>query len=295
MLKLHELKEVNMRIEAWYQVERSKIAIQAQIKDIEISEKIRIYHHSIHQKAVKKSSILRLQTETGLLEGHTACAEYLERSVAAHLLQPAVLDAASQEAMLSEVSEVFTQEDNDMMCALPDKAEVRKVLMSCRAHAAPGTDGLTAFLYQQHWDLLGDGLTEVTQAVFRGQQPTASQRTSLMVFGTKPKKKNSLKAADKRKISLLNSDLKLLRSTMTRTVSPHQLVAGSDRRLHHGIALARDAIQAAGRSRAGCRILDTDLVSAFCNMVLTWSLLVLNKKGLCKEACDRLTNISVYR
>ena len=135
----------------------------------------------------------------------------------------------------------------------------------------------------------------MTQAVFRGQQPTASQRTSLMVFGTKPKKKNSLKAADKRKISLLNSDLKLLRSTMTRTVSPHQLVAGSDRRLHHGIALARDAIQAAGRSRAGCRILDIDLVSAFCNMVLTWSLVVLNKKGLCKEACDRLTNISVYR
>ena len=50
---------------------------------------------------------------------------------------------------------------------------------------------------------------------------------------------------------------------MKRTVSPLQLVAGDDRRLHHGIALARDAIHAAGKSKHGCGILDTDLVAAF--------------------------------
>ena len=297
--KLPELREVNIRLDNWYNEESNKIALQANIKDIEQSENIRIYHHAINQNLIKKSSILRLQTDGGLLEGHRACAEYLEQSVASHLLQPAALDPVAQQVLLSEVKEVFTEQDNKMLCALPTKEEVLKVLKSCESHSAPGTDGITAYVYKQHWDLLGDSLTNVVQAVFRGQQPTASQRTSLMIFGTKPKKKLSLKPTDKRKISLLNVDFKLmsgveaarLRSTMTRTVSPHQLVAGSDRRIHHGIALARDAIQAAGKSKLGCGILDTDLVSAFCNMVLFWAIQVMRRKGMCQEACNRLLNL----
>ena len=120
-----------------------------------------------------------------------------------------------------------------------------------------------------------------------------------MVFGAKPKKSKSLKPKDKRKISLLNVDFKTmtgidakrLRKVMTHTVSNFQLVAGEDRRIHHGIALARDAINAAGKSRSGCGILDTDLVAAFDWMVIPWVLLVLEKKGLCKEAINRATNL----
>ena len=118
---------------------------------------------------------------------------------------------------------------------------------SCNQHAAPGTDGRTAYMYRQCWDLL----TEVIQAVFKGSKPTTSQQTSLMVFGAKPKKLQSFKPKDKRKLSLLNVDFKVMtgleakrhRKIMTHTVSPLQLVAGSDRRIHHGIALARDAMQ----------------------------------------------------
>ena len=99
-----------------------------------------------------------------------------------------------------------------------------------------------------------------------------------MFFGAKPKKLKSLKPKDKRKLSLLNVDFKTMtgiqakrhRKIMTRTVSHLQLVAGEDRRIHHGIALARDAITAAGRTGVGCGILDTDLIAAFDWMVMTW-------------------------
>ena len=163
-----------------------------------------------------------------------------------------------------------------MLCALPDKKEVKEILWNSNQHAAPGTDGLTAFLYKQCWDIFGDSLTAVSQEVFKGKPPTPSQRTSLMVFGAKPKKHKSLKPKDKRKISLLNVDFKTmtgihakrLRKVMPHTVSAHQLVGGGDRRIHHGIALARDAIHAAGHSRLGCGILDTDLIAAFDWMVM---------------------------
>ena len=51
---------------------------------------------------------------------------------------------------------------------------------------------------------------------------------------------------DKRKISLLNADFKILTgiennrhtSMLDRTVSPLQFALGKDKRIHHGIALA---------------------------------------------------------
>ena len=121
-----------------------------------------------------------------------------------------LLDTVAQKVLLEEVEPVLTSSDNEMFCALPDKDEVKEVVWDSNQHAAPGTDGLTAYLYRLCWDQLGEPLTEVAQAVFKGKQPTSSQRTSLMVFGAKPKKLQSTKPKDKRKISLLNVDFKVM-------------------------------------------------------------------------------------
>ena len=134
---------------------------------------------------------------------------------------------------------------------------------------------------------LGDSVTEMVCSIQAGGSPTLSQRTSMMVFGAKPKKSSSILPKDKCRISLLNSDFKIasgleakhLNSVSTHALSHLQLVAGNDRRIHHGINLARDAIYAANsRNNIGCGILDTDLISAFCNMILLWCLKVLKKK-----------------
>ena len=126
-------------------------------------------------------------------EGHEACANFLVRSVADLLLYPAHLDQAAQQALLDEVEHVFTDADNLMLCKLPAKEEVKEVIWDSNQHAAPGTDGLTVFLYRQCWNVFGDPLTEVSQAIFKGNPPTSSQSTSLMVFGGKPKKLKSIK------------------------------------------------------------------------------------------------------
>ena len=69
------------------------------------------------------------------------------------------------------------------------------------------------------------------------------------------------------------------------------MVAGDDRRIHHGVNLARDAIYAAGKSKAGCEILDTDYVAAFEYLVMHWVFMVLSKKGLCNQVISRLKNL----
>ena len=205
------------------------------------------------------------------MEGHQACAAFLESTVEDLLLHPAQLDHAAQDTLLADVDPVFTDADNDLLLKLPCKQEVKETLAAANQHAAPGTDGLTSFFYKQCFDVMGDPLTDMVSAVFSGEKPTLSQRTSKMVFGSKPKKSNSFKPGDKRRISLLNSDFKIIsglesaryKKVATHTLSPFQLVAGDDRRIHHGINLARDAIQAASKlTRSGCGIADTDYQAA---------------------------------
>ena len=55
--------------------------------------------------------------------------------------------------------------------------------------------------------------------------------------------------------------------------------------------LARDAIYAAGKSKTGCGILDTDYMAAFDFMVMHWVFMVLSKKGLCEQVINRLRNL----
>ena len=296
---LPTLREVQLRIEEWFETEVEKIKHQSRVEDIQTSEKVRIYHHELHKKNHMKSSILKLQTDQGLIEGHTACAEYLQQVLEDLLLHPAQLDGASQDVLLGELDKVFTEKDNKMLVAVPTKEEVEESVNNSNVDAAPGSDGITSLVYKECFNILGDALTEVAKEVFAGNQPTKSQRTSLMMFSSKPGKSLSLKPQDKRRLSLLNSDFKVMsgidlgryNKVLTHTLCPQQLAGGDDRRITFGISLARDAIYAAGRRKQGCGMADNDFEAAFDFLCLEWVKLVLRKKGAAEAALSRFSNL----
>ena len=213
--------------------------------------------------------------------------------------QPAVLDRSAQDTLLAEVTPVFTEEDIENLKAVPGKEEVKEVLFESNLNAAPGTDGITSLLYKEHWDLLGDILLSVIQTVHQGEHLTASQRTALMMFGAKPKKVSSIKPGDKRRISLLNADFKLVtgleanrfKKTFTHTLSPVQTVAGDNRRIHHMINQARDCIYSVSKSKLGCAILDLDFIAAFDRQAFSWVFAVLKAKGVAEDIIARIRNI----
>ena len=78
---------------------------------------------------------------------------------------------------------------------------------------------------------------------------------------------------------------------MCRRISSLQLVTGGDMQISHGVAMARDVIHAAGLSCDRCGILDTDLITAFCNMLLSWCFMVMRKKGLSEDVISRYCNL----
>ena len=273
--------------------------LQSKSDDVSRSEKVRIYHHDLHKKNMKRSSILKLQTEHGLLEGPDECACYLEDQVADLLLHPAPLHQAARDILLAEVEKVFTDSDNDTFAKIPDDKEIKKVLDASNLLAAPGTDCIPSLLYHECWPIMKVKFTEVIQAIHQGSKPTTSQRTSLMVFGSKPKKLGSLKPGDKRRISLLNSDFKTATgidakrfgNSATHSLSPLQLVAGDDRRIHHGINLARDAVQQVSKTKSGCGLLDLDFLAGFDWLDMAWVYLVMDRKGLSENNISRIKNL----
>ena len=298
--RLGELKDVHNQIQDWYQQEGEKLLLQTRNDEFNLNERTRLYHHELHKKQLKKTSILQLQTEHGLIEGHSACAEYLEKQVEDLLLQRHPLDVGARETLLSEMqAKVFNETDNEKLLTLPTAREVKEVVSNSNQLAAPGTDGIPSLLYSACWETMGSALTEVVQAIHAGGRPTKSMRTSMMVFGAKPKKPNSIKPGDKRRISLLNADFKVVTGieakrfgkTATHSLSPIQLVAGEDRRIHHGINLARDAIQAVGRNQDGCGLLDLDFMAGFDWLDMEWVYVVLEHIGVQEKIVERIKRL----
>ena len=103
-----ELKLVNLLISEWYQQESSAIHLLSRSNDLNLNEKVRIYHHDQHQQFIKRSSILQLQTPAGLVSGHLECAKALEDNVTDHLTNEADLDPLAQQILLSEVLQTRT-------------------------------------------------------------------------------------------------------------------------------------------------------------------------------------------
>ena len=98
---LGELNLVHLLIEKWYRQESEKVQHQSRIKEFQESERSTIYHHEIHKKIIKKTSILKLQTKNGIVEGHAACASFLEQTVEDLLLNHAELDLQAKQTLLA--------------------------------------------------------------------------------------------------------------------------------------------------------------------------------------------------
>ena len=117
---------VNISISEWYNNESDKIILLSRSNDLNLNEKVRVYHHGQHLQFRKRSSILQLQTPTGIVSGHKDCAEALENNVFIHLTNTADLDHLSQDILLKEVDESFTDLDNENLKADPTEAEIKK-------------------------------------------------------------------------------------------------------------------------------------------------------------------------
>ena len=141
---LAQLLSVQAEIVAWHRNECEKVKQQSRCDEISSAKNVRIYHHELHKKHLRRTSILKLEADGKTFNGHDNCSRYLEQLVGQLLLQPAVLDSQAQQELLREVQPVFTDKDNAMLTKTRTRMRSRTQSQS-NLHAAPGTDGLTSY------------------------------------------------------------------------------------------------------------------------------------------------------
>ena len=127
----HKLKEIQLLINQWFEEQAEIVKLHAKLQDIDESEKVRIYHHQKMYSKRSVSSILKLKTPKGIIEGHDACAEFLNKEALNHLGVKPQLDAACQESLLKDVGPVFTEADNAMLEKEVTDMEVLQSLKNC--------------------------------------------------------------------------------------------------------------------------------------------------------------------
>ena len=293
-----DLQHAQERISSWFSTRAKDVLLHANIKETDESEKTLIFHHEKLQKSRKRSSILRLKNHEGkLVEGHHSCASLLQEEARALLDNTSILDSNAQEELLSFVDVVFTEADNKLLDKAISDEDVKASLLCANRNSSPGSDGLTYLTYLARWDSLGHHLSDVIREIVNEGKLPESMKNCFLVFSPKINKENSTKIKDKRKLSLLQTDFKVLsgilagrlRRTENHTISRHQYAAGS-KRVSQAVYLTRDAIECVKPSQ-NVAVVETDYISAFDIMSVDWVLKVLLKKGCSERFVQVLRNI----
>ena len=295
---LANLKSIQKEIAEWFDQEAEKVKLHAKLDDIEQSEKVRIFHHDKLYMSNNKKSILKLKSGDEIVEGHTKCAEVLNDEVKKLLGEKIHLDTQAQEELLAEVEPSFTDEDNKMLDAVITDREILESLKRSNKGAAPGSDSLTYLVYEECWDTIGKHLCEVIRLVVQEGVPAKSMQYSYLVFSSKPGKTGSILPRDKRKLSLLQTDHKILtgvlaarlRKTEAHTLSIHQYAAGP-RKIQHAITQARDLISSVSPTQRGSAVIQTDFVQAYDLLAVSWTWQVLKRKSCSQKFISILENI----
>ena len=103
--------------------------------------------------------------------GHDACADFLKREVFNLLTGIHIPDPNAEMDLLSEVDEVFSTKDNDLLLATPSEDELKQVLRSTNLLAASGIDGIPSLAYSECWEILKTPLLRMIQSVHNGEHP----------------------------------------------------------------------------------------------------------------------------
>ena len=233
--------------------------------------------------------------------GHEECAKLLNEEAKTLLDTAPTLQPNAQEELLDNLTEVFTKEDNEMLEKEITDDEVKESLLKANRSSAPGSDGLSFLLYIQCWESLGPHLCEVLREVVKKGDLCESMKHTFLVFSPKVGKESSTKVKDLRKLSLLQTDFKVLsgvlvnrlKKTERHTLSEHQYSTGG-KKITHGVCRARNAIESVKSNSKGCAIFETDFVSAFDRMSVSWIWKVLHRKGCSRIFTSVLQNLYEY-
>ena len=110
--------------------------------------------------------------------------------------------------MLKFIPKLISSEDNKVLNKPITLEEVRLVVFNMNPDKSPGPDGFQAFFFQKCWDIIGEDLWKVIEALMNGQAILSKINHSFLTLIPKIEDPKTLK--EFRPIALCNTIYKVL-------------------------------------------------------------------------------------
>lgn len=146
---------------------------------------------------------------------------------------------------LDYVTSLVSYEDNEVLCQIPEKEEIKDAVFHLDTDSAAGPDGFSEAIYQAAWEVIKGDSIAMVQSFFLGRDLHRSLTHTAIIFLPK---KPSPSFADYRPISLCNFSKKIISKVMVsrlaavlpRLLSPHWSGFVAGRSIMNNVLLAQE-------------------------------------------------------
>lgn len=124
------------------------------------------------------------------------------------------IPASLEELIQPSVSE----EENESLCEVPSREEIRKIVFETNSLKAPGPDGLLGLIYKYYWDTVGEQVILAVQSFFRNGWILKEFNQTFIVLIPKVKGAHNLNKFQP--ISLCNVCYKIIPKILVKRLRP---------------------------------------------------------------------------
>ena len=179
------------------------------------------------------------------------------------------IDADIQNMFLDCLPKAITGEKSEALNKPFELHELKKAIVCMSKNKSPGIDGIPVEFYQQFYDVIAQDLLAVYHEIYKNNLMSESQRTA--VLSLLPKKGDPLDPANRRPISLLTVDYKIiskvlqlrLSHVMPDIVDEHQTCSVPGRSIHSNLCLLRVIVDCSKICNNCCALISMDQHKAF--------------------------------
>ena len=243
--------------------------IRARAQSIEAEERPSAKFYSSVNKAVSQKRVDGVRGPDGIVISSSADILRVYRDFYIGLYTAEEVDGSLHEGLLDAVTRSPTTAQNDALGAPLSETELHEALSKMKNDRSPGSDGLPKEFYSSFWDMLGTDLVEVFDSALSDGHLSQSHRHGVITL--LPKSGDPLDPANKRPITLLNVDYKILAKSianrlacvMPDLVNPFQTCAVRGQTICRNLWLIRDLVDFVMDRDLPCALLSLDQKKAF--------------------------------
>ena len=196
-----------------------------------------------------------------------------------------------QDVFINSIDKCISPDDRILLESPIELLELKEALSTMAPNKSPGIDGLPCEFYTLFFDLVSEDLLAVYNDAFMKGCLSETQRTGLITL--LPKKGDLLDPRNRRPISLLTIDYKILAKVlqirlarvMPGIINQFQTCSVKGRSIHFNLSIIRDVVDYTYYNKCACALISIDQEKAFDKVNWDFLFRVLQKFNFGSNFC----------